>query len=498
MDLTTLARYRFAGRSEQAVREEWIRPLLTHLGYGIETLNQVVYEQSLTLASPLRRLGSRRVRVDYKPTVLGHGLWIIEAKAHNARDAWDDAISQAWLYATHPEIDVPLMVIADGSRIAVYDVYQPNWDEPVIDLATVELEEGFVDLARVLSAAQVTTAVRRRRMRHLGLAMRSELSFARLNAYVRDVEELVREAKPAVAENQRSILQDEAARQTELRDAALAEHGLFAAGVGLNQPLARNLQLARAGVTHVSSLPEERRPAELKRLVAAAENRSASGTRQARMFWMLRIGALFIYLHLRDDPGCGEQATELAREAVRDHILNFPDAPLARAAHRLERVLPTFALRLALDPEHPDLHGVARAIQAHWSDETRLRANLDADALLIDFVERATRRLWNSLPWTEEALNQVAGELEARLGELNFRTDGASGPAGDPFLEWHYTTDQLLMATLYELGDLITVDLLDDQIVARLAEIAADDTGDELRLRRPARRLLERAGAAGR
>jgi hypothetical protein len=70
-DLHALARYRFEGKSEQAVREEWIRPLLVHLGYGIETLNEVQYETALPLAAPFRRIGRTRVKVDYVPTVLG-------------------------------------------------------------------------------------------------------------------------------------------------------------------------------------------------------------------------------------------------------------------------------------------------------------------------------------------------------------------------------------------------------------------------------------------
>jgi hypothetical protein len=109
--LRSLSRYRFAGRSEQAVREEWVRPLLAHLGYGIGTLHEVRYEERLLLAAPFRRVGRERVQVDYKPTVCGHGLWIIEAKAHG-HDEWEEAISQAWLYATHPEVAVPFMAIA--------------------------------------------------------------------------------------------------------------------------------------------------------------------------------------------------------------------------------------------------------------------------------------------------------------------------------------------------------------------------------------------------
>lgn len=72
--LDALSRYRFAGKSERAVREEWIRPLLEHLGYGIDTLNDVWFEERLALRNPRRRIGSKTRMVDYIPTVLGHGL----------------------------------------------------------------------------------------------------------------------------------------------------------------------------------------------------------------------------------------------------------------------------------------------------------------------------------------------------------------------------------------------------------------------------------------
>ena len=39
----------------------------------------------------------------------------------------------------HPEINVPLMAIADGSRIVVYNVTQPEWDVPVVDIAASTL-----------------------------------------------------------------------------------------------------------------------------------------------------------------------------------------------------------------------------------------------------------------------------------------------------------------------------------------------------------------------
>ncbi len=57
----SLSRYWFAGRSERAVHAESIRHLLECLGYGIDTVDDLEYEERLTLAQPLRRTGSTTI-----------------------------------------------------------------------------------------------------------------------------------------------------------------------------------------------------------------------------------------------------------------------------------------------------------------------------------------------------------------------------------------------------------------------------------------------------
>jgi hypothetical protein len=47
LTLRDLSEYRFEGKNEQAVREEWIFPLLLHLGYGPTTLNDVKFGDQL-------------------------------------------------------------------------------------------------------------------------------------------------------------------------------------------------------------------------------------------------------------------------------------------------------------------------------------------------------------------------------------------------------------------------------------------------------------------
>lgn len=486
--LDALSRYRFAGKSEQAVREEWVRPLLVHLGYGIETLNEVVYEERLALAEPFRRIGRTRVQIDYRPTVLGHGLWIIEAKAHGA-ESWVDAVSQAWLYATHPEIDVPFMAIADGSRIAVYDTHRVAWDEPLILIDTPQLAHGFKTLAGALGAEHVTRTVRHRQMRHLGAAMRAEVSERRLRDYVSEVERLARDARPAVVENQKAILRDQFDIESRREAEAVDAYGLFAIGIWANQVSGVRKGLSGMARDRLLVEPPERRMAEMARLRDAARYRiGPNGSNEARMFWNLRHVELFVALSVRHEPGC-EPLGALAREAVRDHILNFPCDDLARAAHRLERVLPVFVARSLVAKPDLDLPAMAREAQAHWSDETRLRVRMSADHLFIQMVLDLVRRIWTHAPWSAAALTSLSEALEQSLPTL-IENPAVAGPAGDPYFEWGYNEDMLRLAALYETGTLITPDILDEDVVAALDEIAATHP-DRLRMAEPAGRLIE-------
>lgn len=472
------------------MREEWIRPLLVHLGYGISTLNDVRYEQQLRLAKPFRRIGRRRVDVDYTPTVLGHGLWIIEAKAHGAEE-WEDAIWQAWLYATHPEVDVPFIAIADGARIAVYDTHQPDWDAPIVDIATPSLEAGFQALADVLGAANVTRAVRRRRMQHLGLAMRAELSPIRLDEYVRDVQQLAVQARPSVDANMRAVLADQFdvdhRRQTEL----VHTHGLFAVGVWANQPFGTSRKLYGEAVEHLRRTAAEGRVAEFGRLRQSASY--ATGVpraRDPRMFWSLRNVELFVALSMCNEPGC-EPFGAFARHAIRDYILNFPDDDVGRAAHRLERVLPAFTARWFRSTAPIDLTGLARDIQTHWSDETRLRARVDADRLFVEVIRRQIAEVWTAVPWEPAAIDGLAETLEHALPTMTPPDDGTVGLATDRDFVWQMQEDMLVMATLYETGALIEPELLDEEVVVELRRLAGAHP-DRQRVADPAARLVAR------
>lgn len=480
--LTSLSRYRFAGKNEQAIREEWIRPLLEHLGYSIDTLNDVRYEEYLALRNPRRRVGSQSVIVDYVPTIHGHGLWIVEAKSHEARGSWDDAISQAWLYATHPEIDVPFMAIADGTRIAAYDVTLADWDQPLVDIQAGELLHQFGRLVEVLGAANVAAHVRTRQLRHLGSAMRAELDPIRLDETVDAVRELAHDARSSVIDNRRRVLQDRFERENNDRDDLARSYGVFGIAGLHNQPVPDNLKDAERAAQYVESLPVDLRERELDGFVEAATPNHGSAEADLedppapRMFWMLRIIALATHLRLRKTAGCGPRSEEVARAAIRDHLLKFPDDPIARAAHRLERVLPPFALRMTLSLDEIDIPANASSMMQPFGDEKRLRAGIDGDALLIRTVSIACRRAFAGLDWTEAELNQAAEALERLVPKIGYRTDSARGQAGDPFMQFYLDVDHLVMSTLLLLGR-EHADLLDEESRAVVEDIAQNDRG---------------------
>jgi hypothetical protein len=207
--LRSLATYDFVGKNEATIREQWIYPLLGHLGYGAHTLHDVLIEDQLKLREPIRLLGSKRYKVDYRPTVLGHNLWIIEAKAPEPSGSDAEHLGQAWTYATHPEINVAFMALADGSRIRLFDVTLANWDEPVIDLSATDLESRFEELAEVLGPASIARAIRKRQLRYVEQALRAELDPHACVQLLQDVKSIIERARPAIADNRRLVVDDE-------------------------------------------------------------------------------------------------------------------------------------------------------------------------------------------------------------------------------------------------------------------------------------------------
>ena len=494
--LTYLATYDFRDRNEQAIREEWIGPFLRFLGYGPGTLNRIEYEEGLKLQRPYQMIGRDRIDIDYRPTVLGRGLWIIEAKAADKGGDWEKHFSQAWLYASHPEIRAPLLVIADGERLTVWDVTGMG-EKPELDIAVGELREQIEEVRRVLGARQVADFVREKQLHYLGEALKVQVNPDTLAQVQVRVAQLVKEAEPIALENRSRLLRADREEQERRHREAVAIAGVWHIASVANHSLAGSLIPAREIVDEVLKSPPHARPRALREAIECTERAVAAGTeeKQPRMFWFLRVVLLDACLHLRVEEGCAELARELARTAIRDHLLDFPDDQTARAAHRLERALVPSTLRQALAAvPHAELEEQMRRVQDFIDDEVLLLRRPTADQWLLDVTLNSVRRLWFSLePWTTDTLNAYADAAERILAALeDVPKRGAPGPVNDPFFDRWRAIDPLIETTLWVLTP-ADRDLFDEDVEKRLVELAASD--DEA-VREQARKLLPTAGPA--
>lgn len=421
--LEALAAYDFDGRNEPTIREQWIQPLLHHLGYGDRVVGDIDHEVRVALPKALWPLGSKRVVIDYRPTVCRRGLWIIEAKRPDPKRDWDRHLAQACLYALHPDINVPFVAVADGSRIVVHDLTGSDWATPVVDIPTRDLAWRFNELLDVVGARNVARVVRERALAHLATSMAAELDEAAVEETLTAVKRLAVAAKPAVRENRRVVAADERRRNDAQRAALRAEAGLGALGQELNGPLGFSTENVRQGAELLEALRPQSRAAELAELGETGHMRDGT----VRRFWAVRAYSAALALTVRQIEGCEDWAATTIRRSIRDALLGFPDDLTARAAYRLDRVLPV-AVTCALAERGVDFTRIAAERTARQDAEQRIRNPFGADDLAMDEIVTSCRRHWFTFePWTPDGIAAHTAILELAVEAAPRSMRGVSG-----------------------------------------------------------------------
>lgn len=150
----------FDQMNEADVREELLAPLLDHLGYRSGTEGNVFRE--LSLRYPRSFLGRKKLktdpylrgRADYVLEVKGHARWVLEAKAPN-ENIDQDAIEQAWSYASHAEVGAVYFAISNGRKFYVFRTSAPPQSPPIIELDYEGVIENITRIEQVLGAEAI-------------------------------------------------------------------------------------------------------------------------------------------------------------------------------------------------------------------------------------------------------------------------------------------------------------------------------------------------------
>jgi hypothetical protein len=459
-DLQLLAEYRFEGRNEAEIRGDWIEPLLRLLGYGLGTRNEILRERQLRLAEPIRMIGSRRIEIDFIPTVFGERLWIIEAKRPQEDENLfsPEHLGQAWSYATDPRVGVPFIVLCDGARLAVFDVTRVDWEEPIFDRPKSELAETFEELFDLLGARRIAERVRRDQLKHLRTALMAQVEHKPLDETMEEVTKIVAEARPVVTERREQVYREAQERVETQGGAAVDAAGIWGLAGHLNGPLWSTLNDIDRGVRLIREKAPQLRVREFEDFEKACVRNDGEPPRI--WFWLslARMGSAVL---LSEDEGCGEMCRAAAEQAARDHSSAFTDNPLQAASYELQRALGPLGWRVAANIK-PQIDLGAQRLKDSLEAEEWLR--LDSQfgvSAVASYKQRALlgpRAILAQIdPWDLETLRRT-NKVARMMLEILPKPPGMDEllPIGDPWQESWLTGDPLREASAATLKALAT------------------------------------------
>lgn len=192
--------------NEADVREEFIAPLLVFLGYSKNTVNRVVREESLRLNNCFHRIGRQSVQIDYVPTVKLKKFWIIEAKPADPSEMNFGDFLQAHLYAIHPEIQAPYVVLTNGREIRIYDALKASsWEDTLLISKQGDCETTFSFVSDFLSSKTMLASIRKQTLKTIKDSLAVELDIRVADDFQRDFNETIRESRKTIDNNKREF-----------------------------------------------------------------------------------------------------------------------------------------------------------------------------------------------------------------------------------------------------------------------------------------------------
>jgi hypothetical protein len=142
---------------EDSVREEIILPIIKSLGYGVEKPNRIIRSKSLT--HPYVSVGSARKKItcipDYLFEVNDKYSWVLEAKSPSQNIREGKHVEQAYSYAIHSEIRVPIFALCNGKEFSLFHI---NEDKPLMFFNMIELPLFYGELKKYLNPENVLKA----------------------------------------------------------------------------------------------------------------------------------------------------------------------------------------------------------------------------------------------------------------------------------------------------------------------------------------------------
>jgi len=109
---------------------------------------------------------------------------------------------QVHLYAIHPEVNAPWIVLINGWSIRIYDALAVNsWDDTIFICTKDDCEQTFSQLRGSLGARSMLRNMRRRLLQHLESTFKVEADEREYMAFSDSITKLMKSAREAISAN---------------------------------------------------------------------------------------------------------------------------------------------------------------------------------------------------------------------------------------------------------------------------------------------------------
>ena len=134
---------------EDSVREELVVPLLRELGYSASPPHKII--RSRHLAHPYVYIGSIPKKISIIPDYLlqrdKENAWILDAKSPCENIESGKNVEQAYSYAIHKDIRVPLYALCNGRSLTVFHI--SHWPD-ILNVPLQSIAEHWGELLAIL------------------------------------------------------------------------------------------------------------------------------------------------------------------------------------------------------------------------------------------------------------------------------------------------------------------------------------------------------------
>ncbi len=155
---------------EDSVREELVVPILKRLGYTPTGEHRIV--RTAPLAHPFVHIGTKRHRInifpDYQMLAAGKKAWVLDAKGPGEEIEIGAHVEQAFSYAIHPDVRVPLYALCNGRELVAYHISEL---EPRLVMPLKEIDARWKEVNTLLCPLAFTNPIALNFLPDFGLSL---------------------------------------------------------------------------------------------------------------------------------------------------------------------------------------------------------------------------------------------------------------------------------------------------------------------------------------